>query len=487
MKAFLPALATLSLLTSTGCSLFERQVRPLDDVGVPSSMLSVPKEPPSSLVWRTALLPVCLGDEVEAAATQESTGGIVLALGELFLGKSIDYLVSAFAQAASDAARRDRDGMTFATTSPEFLFTSTLNWDGEPSIEPTEATLRTQHLLKRCLVIARGRQSASDSGPPDWCGEGTCSGKEIVHFDQVANALALHSPSFYAEIRLLASPTRTTFRGELAYLYYPRELTARKGETRDLLLTAILQQPSASPDIGAPIATFAFAIKDIKPGTHWHSAGYLGTSVTGWSPLPETPNPADLLVVAKARQKLYLDNSGRVLLNGEQALPLGSDNNIDPNVLSYTRDNKIWTYKLPTVPLTVRATVQETGDVNRFLQYMAEWLSTDQAKAAIATPLRSALLPSQREAAEAAQQAHSVALSTTYNAALDTYLTKRKSYQDVCEAASAPLLGAARTTADAAYLMYERAYSALLRAAAEARITPPLNIVVAPDRCELHQ
>jgi len=457
----------LSTLLLGGCSLFEPKVSALDDEGAPSALTDLSNPADTPLVWRAAILKQCAVD-VEGLKRVEAAP-VVAALGEIVLSKLIDFGVSAFAASVNEAAKLDKEGMTFSATGGDYLYTSTVGWKGGLTAEPTEPVVTSR--AEGCLVVARGRARYADSPLADWCTDSAqepCAGKRVKHFEAVAKALDLNAPSFYTEIRLLPATSRDAIKGELSYLYYPKFLTDRGQSTRDLLITASLLNPSATPSAGTAVSVYSFALKDLHPPVHIMGSSSLGTAVAGWSPLPAPPSKETLVALARSKQL-----ASKMPPEGESQFP-SADESLDfsgqavpgqAGALAPT-----WSVSFANTPVSLVASVQETGDVNRFLQYMAAWLATDAAQQAIATPIKNALLPSKQEEAAAAEATAAAQLRTAFDTAIDGYLAVSKAYQAFCEQHEGTLTGSASTEEQTLHLAVVRAVGKVSLAAASVNV-----------------
>ena len=136
-------------------------------------------------------------------------------------------------------------------------------------------------------------------------------------------------------------------------------------------------------------------------------------------------------------------------------------------------------------PVSVSMTVRETGDVNQFLQYMATWFATPEAQKSLSDPLKDALLPGRREAAETTQATQQAAAVAKFNEAVGNYFNSRAAYEAACATVSSPAMSEQKTGLDGKLFQWQLAYETVQKTAMDSSSAKPAE-VTQPTRCKQH-
>lgn len=485
----------LFLLSLSACSLMQSKPSDITTQVPPAHVVTQQRVSDSgetasdTLIWRTRMLQACpYAESEEKKKSVLESGGPLAVVGEILLGKTIDYAVNAFSQAVNAAAQRDRDGISFDSSRADFLFIG----------ERREGVWSPA--INRCVVVAYGKPGSANQ--IDWCnssyatkesddGAATiddereknyalpCNSRSNrLRYSRLGGELGIEAPIFYAEIELLPAESLDAFRGSLNYLYYPEFLTKRSVSTRDLFITATLRKPAGDPSQGTTVASLAFALKGLKPGASWNHVKQMSQDVLGWSPLPVVPEASKLNLIAAAK---YREDEEKY--PGCAALPLTKPLPAAIGTATSASGNDHCTIQFE--PISVSMTVRETGDVNKFLQYMATWFATPEAQKSLSDPLKDTLLPSRREAAETTQANQQAAAVALFNTAVVSYFTARSAYETACAAVSSPVTPEQRTGLNGKLFQWQLAYETLQKTAMDSGSAKPAE-VTQPARCEQH-
>lgn len=362
---------------------------PVGEFGTAASGEAPKPEP----VWRAALLQTECPVDTGPSQTQIEAGfGGVL---DTIIGFGVDTIFSSLFKSIQDAAKADRDGKTFSTAHA---------WNFYSLKRSTKETPWEKNNIKRakCIVIARGTHR--DSGA-SWCPDPVTSGNSAMEkackfptrVNPAAEVLKLEKPSFFAQIELRSAITSGALIGDLTYVWYPTALTTRSGATRDLLIGAALRKPHAEIQKGDVYAQFTFPLKKLKPG-----------------------------------ETVVLDGSSR------WQLPFHGFAPAEPSAEVLKLAQTINTDMLHFGPVNLDVFVQETGDLNQFLQKLDELLNKTDIEGQITGGVKSMVVPGLREAAEAQTVAAEVAATNAANNARLALCTARAEYMGALAAVASP-------------------------------------------------
>jgi hypothetical protein len=213
---------------------------------------------------------------------------------ELAAGLLLDRLAAALAAAAA----RDRDGIAWSGTDARYLYFG--------SAKGTEIAAAPAG----CIVVALVEPASTQ--PAGWCAvhdadpvgspafEAPCTpvgrrllaaaGRDAPPAQQAAD---ITLPQLYVEIRLRESRDGNAIRPEVAQLYYPRALQARRTRERDLAITLQLRLPEQTKG-----SNLFVLLRGLEPGKPRYEAADLAQSDMLWTVLPaytgRKPAPADI-------------------------------------------------------------------------------------------------------------------------------------------------------------------------------------------------
>lgn len=283
----------------------------------------------TTYVWPTE---VCPSVAAGTAGEPRSLGAVLLST---LLGNVLSGLVGIPAAALSAAADADANGLKATGTNARFFYQVQRTTDaaGKPVINV---------INPGCYVVAYAEPVATAKS---WCADpefsksapATCStGKSALDQLKVREQLTpsirqpgidtLAVPEFYAEIAFEQSGAPDVVRPYIAAIHYPRSIIDPNSD-KARMVTLALELTSAQKDDPMKAATVSMILPTVRPGIPVDAAS-TARAITGWTSIPSkfTITPPD-----------------------------PKDGN-----------------KVPFMPVTIKASLNEVGDPSKFLQAFAK-------------------------------------------------------------------------------------------------------------------